>query len=706
MSAGDGLEAAVTAVPGIGPVRGRQLARLGIETVGQLLRRPPRDYIDARRHAVVSELQEGRLVSVSGIVTNSRWQRSRRDRSLWIGTVVLRDDEGESVDLVSFARTRGGRRPHPLTAVDERRRFVASGIPRRTRNGRWQMHSFAMEAADKSSLHTGRIVPVYSLTEGLSQKIMRRLVRAALDAAAEGAADVVPRRMLAEARLPRLRDALEQLHYPGDWQELHRARQRLALEELLLLRLAASARRRVGSSAPRGVSLPPAEPSFLKNLPFALTRAQQRVLDEVAADLAGSRPMQRLLQGDVGSGKTVVAAYAAFVAAAAGGQAALLAPSDVLVRQHARTLRRWFGPDGIRIATLRGATKPEARDDVLQRLAAGEPMIVVGTHALLQPDVRFRRLAVVVVDEQHRFGVEQRQRLLRRNPPPHVLVVSATPIPRTLAHCIYGDLDVSTIDEMPPGRLPVDTRWLRPSRRDEVYAFVRKQAEAGNQAYIVFPAIGDDGNVDREVDAGGDDDQQLLHRARALAEGPLSGLRTEIVHGRQREEEQFAAFARFREGEADVLLATSVIEVGVDVPRASVIVIEGADKFGLAQLHQLRGRVGRGGGRSYCFLLAEPSTDGGRRRLEALRGTNDGFALAQKDLALRGPGELLGLRQSGLPDLSPLGQQADARTLQLVDGWSERLLAVPPADRPPEKERLWVAVTALTDSGRTAPTGV
>lgn len=701
----------VTEVPGIGPARARALARLGIETVGGLLYRPPRDYLDLREATPIGSLTEGRVAAVKGVIVSASWRRARRGDGLWIGSALLRDEAGDELHLRWFAKSRTGRRLRPLPAPDPKRVVTVVGRPRREA-GAWHMTGPDVEPAEKPSPHLGRIVPVYSLTEGLSQKVLRTAVWAALERFAPRIPDPL-QPFLAAATDDEVADfvgtatALQQLHFPTDGDALHKARQRLAFDELLLLRLAAAwSRRAVG---PGARVLPAGGPSFICRLPFQLTAAQRRAAGEIDADLSRGRPMQRLLQGDVGSGKTVVAAWALAKAAEAGGQGALVAPADVLARQHHATLAAWFRDGGIPVHLLTGGTKPKERADLLARLAAGEPGIVVGTHALLQPAVRFGRLDVVVVDEQHRFGVEQRRTLLRGPRPPHLLVVSATPIPRTLAHCVYGDLDVSVLDEMPPGRLPVDTRWVRPSRRQEVYRFVRRRLETGEQAFIVFPAIGseegeqsaDEGKQSADEGNG----PQLLTRARELVAGPFAGVAVEVVHGRQRPAEQEAAFRRFRRGEAAVLLATTVVEVGVDVPAASVIVIEDADKFGLAQLHQLRGRVGRGGGRAWCFLVADGTTGAARRRLQSMRETNDGFLLAQKDLELRGPGELLGVRQSGLPDVSPLGQAADGRTLELVGRWSERLLQELAAPPTPERNRLRAAVERLT-AGREKAAGV
>ena len=722
-------EEPVTALPGVGPARAACLARLGLTTVGQLLHYPPRKYLDLRQTARVAALREGRPVTVVGRVGPLHWRPSASDPRLWVGRAFLTDAHGDRLELVWFARAPAGRRRpsrFPVQALSGRW-VAASGRPERVPPSGWRIRQPVLEAmaepvlepghedaARVPHLHTGRLVPEYPLTAGLTQRVMRRLVHAALARAEGRVPDPLPARLRAELNLPSKEQALRWLHFPDDPDSWWRARRRLALEELLLLRLASGVRRqraRLGSGWP----LEPPGPRvarWLEQLPFAPTAAQRRAMAEIEADLARPHPMQRLLQGDVGSGKTMVAAYALLRAAEQGLQAVLLAPSDILAQQHAATLTGWFEPLGVPVRLLRGATPRPEREALLAELARGEPVVVVGTHALLQPDVAFERLAVVVVDEQHRFGVRQRAALAARPRPPHLLVVSATPIPRTLALCLYGDLDLSVLNELPPGRLPVDTRWVRPARRDEVYRFLRREAEAGRQGYVVFPAIGD---------GSGDDDAEVLAAARRLADGPLAGLPVGVVHGRMPPGQQAEIMARFRAGEVKVLLATSVVEVGVDVPNASVMVIEGADRFGLAQLHQLRGRVGRSRHQGYCFLIADPTTPAARQRLQLMRTTRDGFALAQADLELRGPGELLGERQAGLPDLSPLAWPHDAGLLEAVERWATRLLeeSVPavgltgePAGTPahgtsqanPEHHELWRAVArrfgaALSPSG-------
>lgn len=678
-----GLSAPVTDIDGVGPARAQRLERLGFTTVGQLLHSSPRQYVDRSRPLLIRELVHEQSATVRGTVGSGRWRRAGRDGSLWLGTAILEDEAGDRLHLLWFSRTRGRRPRHPVVTVDDSRPVTVSGVARR-RDGRWHMTAPDIEEDSAESLHTGRIVPFYSLTAGLTQKVMRRIVRSALDQVVPTVDDDLPKRIRQDEQLLEKGEALVQLHFPNDWSHLERARRRLAFDELLFVRLVIDdLSKRRSLSEGKAYALPVASTSSLhRRLPFDLTSAQERVIAEIDRDMNRSTPMYRLLQGDVGSGKTVIAAHALQRAAAAGFQAVLLAPSDILARQHASTLRDWLAGSGLRVDLLRGATPPAERKRLQRRLEEGKPTIVVGTHAVLSDSVRFNRLALLVVDEQHRFGVEQRRRLLKRSPVPHLLIVSATPIPRTLAHSLYGDLDVSFLDEKPPGRKQIDTRWVRPARRDEVYTFVRRQVEAGGQAFVVFPTIGEE---------GGDDDEQLLAAVRGAAQGPLGGVSTAVVHGRQPSAEQYETMERFHKGEVKVLFATAVIEVGVDVPAATTIVIESADKFGLAQLHQLRGRVGRGGAQAFCFLIADPTTDVARQRLQRLRTTDDGFELAQHDLSLRGPGELLGLRQSGMPDLSPVAQQADGATLQAAQNWAEWLLKTRGRDGP---VALWQRVAA------------
>ncbi len=424
---------------------------------------------------------------------------------------------------------------------------------------------------------------------------------------------------------------------------------------------------------------------FYDSLPFALTAAQQRVIGEIQADMARSTPMNRLLQGDVGAGKTLVAAAAMLTAVQAGTQAALMAPTEILAEQHFRSLSMQLSPLGVTMALLTGSTPAAEKEDVLAKLADGRIQIAIGTHALIQEYVTFQNLALAVIDEQHRFGVEQRGALRSKGletavgqPNPHLLVMSATPIPRTLALSIYGDLDLSILDEMPPGRQEIKTRWLRPSERERAYAFLRRQVAEGQQAYVIYPLVEESDKIDEK--AAVEEYERLQTRV-------FPDLQVGLIHGRLRGDEKEAAMRAFNSGETQILVATSVIEVGVDVPNATVIVIEGANRFGLAQLHQFRGRVGRGEKQSYCILIADTTSADAEERLKALEQTNDGFALAEKDLEIRGPGEFFGKRQSGLPELQ-LASLLDMEMVETARSEAVKLFTADPSLEQPEHQLL------------------
>jgi ATP-dependent DNA helicase RecG len=478
------------------------------------------------------------------------------------------------------------------------------------------------------------------------------------------------------------------MHFPDSHESLRQARQRLAFDELFLLQLGVQRQRRdwLAHKALPLETAPERFEAFLAELPFALTDAQQRVIGEIRADVAQGRPMNRLLQGDVGSGKTAVAAAAMVIAAAAGAQSALMAPTEILAEQHYRGLRRLLEPLGIHVALLTGSTPAADRAAILAGLADGSVHIIIGTHALIQPTVAFQRLGLAVVDEQHRFGVEQRAALRDKGPregdeviSPHLLVMSATPIPRTLALSLFGDLDLSVLDEMPPGRQEIKTRWLRASERERAYNFIRRQTAEGRQAYIIYPLVEESDSIDAKA---------AVEEFARLSQEVFPDRRLGLVHGRLRSEEKDSAMRAFAEGASDVLVATSVIEVGVDVPNSTVMVIEGADRFGLAQLHQFRGRVGRGEHQSYCILIAEDVTADAEQRLAALEATNDGFILAERDLELRGPGEFFGRRQSGLPELRLASLLHDVEVLDMAQEEAAALFAADPELEWPEHSAL------------------
>jgi ATP-dependent DNA helicase RecG len=640
------------------------LKGIGVETVGDLLHHYPRRYIDRSNVAAMGDLRIGQEATFIGTVRRVRTQYTRRRQA--IVTVTVFDGTGY-VDLSWFNQTWPARRHR------EGQEVAVSGKVTAFR-GRLRVQNPAVEilkGGDADQVHTGRIVPVHPATEGVSTGVIRRMVHDALQRV-RGIDDVIPVDVRGERDLLTLDRALRQIHFPDDPAAEAQARARLKYDELFFLELGVAFRKHRVVAETRGVahdlSGDLAE-RFVKGLPFEPTDAQRRAIGEVAADMAAARPMNRLLQGDVGSGKTVVALYACMIAAQSGHQAAIMAPTEVLAGQHLRTVesllepiggRRAGGPDasGAQASLLAGgsadgpvyalmtaAVTGKERDRIRDGVASGTVDVLIGTHALVQEAVAFHDLSLAVVDEQHRFGLHQRIALKEKGASPDVLIMTATPIPRTLALTYYGDLDVSVIDEMPAGRVPVATRIARTAaQRRKAYDLVREQAAEGRQAFVVCAAIDDENRL--EVRAAEKEAERLRSEV-------FPDLRIALLHGRMRPREKESRMEAFRAGEADVLISTTVIEVGVDVPNATVMLVENAERFGLAQLHQLRGRIGRAGWPSTCILFDEsaPDNEDARQRLEAMARTTDGFELADEDLRLRGEGTLFDIRQSGLPDL-------------------------------------------------------
>ncbi|MBM3451158.1 MAG: ATP-dependent DNA helicase RecG, partial [Armatimonadetes bacterium] len=548
----------------------------------------------------------------------------------------------------------------------------------RRNGGKLEIENAEFEAIGKDtdeSLHTGRIVPVHPAGEGISPRVLRRVVHAAVTRYADQAPETLPEELRRRCDLMGAAAALRAIHFPSDLAEVEAARRRLAFEELLALQIALLLRRRaaVRDRKPhRYTEEGGLVDAFLASLPFALTGAQRRVIAEVRREMTSPYPMNRLLQGDVGSGKTVVAASATVLCVQSGLQAAWMAPTEILADQHYLNLRRLLEPRGIHVVSLASGLRRSERRERLDAIARGEAELVVGTHALLQEDVFFHRLGFAVVDEQHKFGVAQRAALRAKGHAPDVLVMTATPIPRTLALTLYGDLEVSVLDELPPGRTPVRTFLRSPLQRSPVYDFLRKEIEAGRQGYVVCPLVEESDKLQANAAT------QLRDQ---LAGGALPGLEIGLLHGRQSVDEKDQVMSAFRRGELPVIVATTVIEVGIDVPNATVMIIEDAERFGLAQLHQLRGRVGRGAASSYCILLSSATSEDAQTRLRAMVETNDGFAIAESDLVLRGPGDFFGTRQSGVLDLRVADLLRDAQLLEIARSEADRLLAADPGLR-------------------------
>jgi ATP-dependent DNA helicase RecG len=647
------LDSPVTVLHGVGPKRAERLARLGLHTIRDMLYFLPRRYNDYSRLKPINRLQYGEEVTIIARVREAAVHKTRAGRQIF--KALLGDGTG-SVEVTWFNQA------YLANKIKPGQQIVISGQVDEYL-GHLCFNSPDWEPLSDELLHTNRIVPVYPLTEGISGKWLRRMMRRAVTYWARLSPDYLPNSVLQAERLLDLESAILEAHFPTNQQLLRRARERLAFNELFVLQLALLRQRREWRSQP-GQPVAVEEgilDAFLQGLPYQLTQAQQRALQQIIADLRSNQPMTRLLQGDVGSGKTVVATAAMALTASAGAQAALMAPTEILAEQHYQTISRLLQEtlDGdLNVRLLTGSVTGQEREEIYAGLEDGTIDIIIGTHALIQERVTFHRLLLAIVDEQHRFGVRQRGALRQKGYNPHLLVMTATPIPRSLQLTVWGHMDVSIIDEMPPGREPVATRVILPTERERAYAFVRRQIEEGRQAFILCPLVEESEKV--EAKAAVEEYERLQKRI-------FPDLALGLLHGRMTGQDKEATMARFARGELDILVATSVIEVGIDVPNASVMLIEGADRFGLAQLHQLRGRVGRGQHASYCLLVSDSSSEEAQERLAAVEATNDGFALASKDLKMRGPGEFLGTRQSGFSDAVLSLKLASIADLRLVE---------------------------------------
>jgi ATP-dependent DNA helicase RecG len=657
-----GLDSPVTVLSGVGQAQAGRLQRLGVSGIRDLLYLFPRRYNDFSALKTINQLEYGKEVTIIGTI----WEtKSRRTRSG--GTIV----QSIIADGTATIQATWFNQPYLLKPLKTGRQVVLSGKVD-AYLGRLVMNSPEWEFLEKEQIHTGRLVPVYPLTQGIKAKWLRRLIKRTVDYWTKRVPDYLPRQVRESLGMPDLETTLLQIHFPDDQGSLEQARRRLSFDEFLLIQLGVLRQRQIWRSRPgRALDVDPALlEAFTASLPFALTAAQKRAIDEIVNDLRLSQPMSRLLQGDVGSGKTVVAAVAMLVAAASGAQAVLMAPTEILAEQHFGSLTALYGQlEAVResgsfslsvrprVRLLTGRVTGVERRQVYADIASGAADVIVGTHALIQKGVEFKDLALAIVDEQHRFGVEQRAALRQKGHNPHMLVMTATPIPRTLSLTIYGDLDVSTLDEMPPGRQPIETWWFLPRERERAYRFIRSQVEKGHQAFIICPLVEESERVEAKA---------AVKEYERLQQTIFPDLKLGLLHGRMKGQEKEAVMAQFQRGELGVLVSTSVVEVGIDVPNATVMMVEGANRFGLAQLHQFRGRVGRGQAQSYCILLSDTPSEESVERLRAIERTQDGFELAEVDLEMRGPGEFFGIRQSGTPPLrmaklSDLGILEDAR---------------------------------------------
>ncbi len=698
---GMGADAPIYALKRVPFGLGVKFDKLNVHTVRDLLLFFPRRHVDYGDPVPVSQLELGREQTVRAHVWSAKEkQMGFRMRS---AEATIGDSSG-MMQCVWFNQ------PWVAKQLPVNTEIVVSGRVGE-RQGRPCFDNPEWELWSADLVHTGRLVPIYPLTAGLQNRTLRRVMQEALDRFVDKLPDPLPEDMRQRLRLVPIAEAVSQMHYPTDRGALELGRRRLAFEELLPIQLTMQLRRRLFQKSAPAEPMPmtaPIERAFKEALPFSLTGAQERVLFDVLNDLRRPVPMSRLVQGDVGSGKTVIAAAALVAAVENGRQGVMMAPTEILAEQHFQTLKQLFNANGdagpvvtarppfldrpLRIALLTGGLKAKERRELYDQMERGEIDVACGTHALIQGGVRFHDLGVAVVDEQHRFGVMQRAALREKGAhaahTPHMLVMTATPIPRTLALTLYGDLDISVIDEMPPGRQQIKTTWVAPDLRTDAERFVREQVEAGRQAFVICPLVEESETLD--VKSATVEYERLKRQV-------YPDLRLELLHGRMSPKQKDDVMRRFRNGDADILVSTAVIEVGIDVPNATVMMIEGADRFGLAQLHQFRGRVGRGAEQSYCLLLSDEPSEDARKRLELMEETTDGFRLAEADMQIRGPGQFFGTKQSGLPGLK-VARLTDVKLIELTRGEAGRMLDEDPGLTRPEHHDLNRRVALLMDS--------
>lgn len=668
------LEQTLSSIADIGRVKSPYLERLGLYTVRDLLFYYPRDHIDYARQVTIAHLVAGETVTIIGTVKRCNCFTSPKNKQLTIFELLLKDHTGQIKLNRFFAGTRFNnrgwqeqlKRQYPEAAV-----VAASGLVKENKYG-FTLENPEIEVLDSlgssiDSLKIGRLLPVYPLTEGVPADLVRRAVIAVISTV-DQIKDPLPVGIRNQYGLIKLKDAIANIHFPTAQEVLAQARRRLVFDEFFYLQLGFLERRQQQRQTEKSAILVPQGQlmeQFDQVLPFPLTNAQNRVIGEILKDLQSSTPMNRLVQGDVGSGKTVVGVFAILAAIQSGYQAALMAPTEVLAEQHYRKLVSWFNLLHLSVELLTGSTKVSKRREIHSQLETGELPLLVGTHALIQDPVNFQRLGLVVIDEQHRFGVQQRAKLLSKGQSPHVLTMTATPIPRTLALTIHGDLDVSQIDEMPPGRQPIQTTALTGKERNQAFDLIRREVAQGRQAYVIFPLVEESEKLDVRA---------AVEEHKRMSETIFPEFKVGLLHGRMSSTEKDEALNAFRNNETQIIVSTTVIEVGVDVPNATVMLIENAERFGLSQLHQLRGRVGRGTDKSYCLLMSSSKTSDARQRLSVLEQSQDGFFISEMDMRFRGPGEVLGKRQSGLPDFALASLVEDQEVLVLAREAAEKLM--------------------------------
>ena len=675
-----GLDLPITVIKGVSSTSANKFAKLGVRTVQDLLYFFPRRYVDYSERKFIAELKEDKEQTIIAIIRQARVATFAGRR----GTEAILDDETGNIRAVWFNQ------PYLVRKFPANTRIAISGIVS-TFRGQKVFESPEWELLqDKELIHTARLVPIYPLTQGLYPRRVREWTKEAIDGWAWQMNDFLPSEVKERCHLSPLPEAIAQAHYPDNQGVAEQARRRLAFDELFLLQLVVLARKRDWQESQPGHAFEIYQElmdKFLCCLPFSLTQAQTRVLEEILADLQRPNAMSRLLQGEVGSGKTVIATMALLLTAANDYQGALMAPTEVLARQHFINICDYLSKAGtgrqeenyvnryegilsrpLIIALLVGSLRDNEKEDLHRRIVKGEVDIIIGTHALIQEKVGFHQLGLAVTDEQHRFGVLQRSALRQKGFNPHILVMTATPIPRTMALTLYGDLDISVIDQLPPGRQKVKTKWLKPRYREKTYDFIRRQINGGGQAFIIYPLIEESEVLEAKA---------ATTEYERLSKDVFPDLKLGLLHGRMSPSDKEEVMRYFRNGELDILVSTSVVEVGIDVPRATIMLIEGADRFGLSQLHQFRGRVGRDKEQGYCLLIPEKLSPEVRERLNLMERIHNGFLLAEEDLKLRGPGEFFGTQQSGLSNLK-IAKLSDLRLLEMARSEATSLLQSDP----------------------------
>lgn len=661
-------------VKGVGEARAKILSKLGIYNVSDILSWFPRDYEDRSTFRKISEASDGEEILIkASLVSDITESRPRRNLTI---TKVMVSDGSAFLNLTWFNQK------YIANSIKTGSEYYFYGKIKRT-GMLLEMHNPVVEKVDSEQKITGRILPVYPLTKGLTQNNLRKITENALNMVRGKFQEILPASLIREYKLSEVNFSYEQIHFPSSFSNLNEARKRLVFEELLLLQLA-MIHTKGENTAQKGIKYSPVDMSpLLDKLPFKLTDAQKKVFREIEADMESEKRMNRLIQGDVGSGKTIIAFLALYKAVKNGYQGVFMVPTEILAEQHYKSASKLFDDLGITVRLLTGSMKKREKDEVKKLTKDGKIDIVLGTHAVLEEDAEFYNLGLVITDEQHRFGVRQRAKLSIKGENPDLLVMTATPIPRTLSLVLYGDLDVSVIDALPPDRKPIKTYAVNDAMRERIYNFIRKNVAEGRQAYIVCPLVEESEQIEAESA------EELAERIR---ENELKGLRVGLIHGKLRPSEKEEVMRQFVDGSLDVLVSTTVIEVGVNVPNANIMVIENAERFGLAQLHQLRGRVGRGSHQSYCILFNQSKSEISKQRMEIMVKSNDGFEISEKDLELRGPGDVFGVRQHGLPEFKIANLYRDMEILKEVQSAVRKIidnnLLNEDCDYRPIKERL------------------